>query len=116
MPWLLAGDFNALLSDDEKKGGSKKSGNAYKLFQNFCNDHSLKILGFRVHVLLGIEGQCLRGLIEDSVIFFGNLWRLILLCFIFTGLSPTIDAGYSVWGQCSALLVGGYHMLAFLIW
>lgn len=45
--WLLAGDFNALLHDDKRQCGSPKGKYSCQLFQTFCNDYSLKDVGFQ---------------------------------------------------------------------
>ncbi|TYI87927.1 hypothetical protein E1A91_D04G170700v1 [Gossypium mustelinum] len=46
-PWTLAGDFNSLLNEDEKQGGSRKNNCTFPLFQQFCFDYSLKDIGFQ---------------------------------------------------------------------
>lgn len=43
VPWLLAGDFNALFSNDEKQGGSRKGSGVCHLFNKIFNDYYLKI-------------------------------------------------------------------------
>lgn len=43
----MAGDFNALLHEDNKKGGSKSGSHSCKLFSKFCNDLCLKDVGFQ---------------------------------------------------------------------
>lgn len=45
-PWLLLGDFNAMLSKDDKQGGSKRGSCSYCLFQNFYAQFCLKDMGF----------------------------------------------------------------------
>ncbi|KAG8500538.1 hypothetical protein CXB51_002689 [Gossypium anomalum] len=44
---MLIGDFNALLNEDEKQGGSTKNNCTFPLFQQFCFDYSLKDIGFQ---------------------------------------------------------------------
>lgn len=46
-PWLLAGDFNALLRNDEKKGGARHGKGACEDFNNFVNDFSLNEIDFQ---------------------------------------------------------------------
>lgn len=45
-PWILASDFNAMLNEDENKGGSRHSWCSCCLFQNFCSSRGLKDMGF----------------------------------------------------------------------
>lgn len=76
-PWLLAGDFNALLSDDEKKGGVCRGRSSCPLFQQFCFDNSLKDMGFVGPKFTWNRGQCLKGWIGCFVTING-----IRLCLI----------------------------------
>lgn len=46
-PWLLAGDFNAMLNDWEKKGGLRNGGSSCRLFQNFCSVCNLRYVEFQ---------------------------------------------------------------------
>lgn len=45
-PWLLAGNFNALLNYDEKQGGTSHGSSACKLFKGFFDDFCLKDVRF----------------------------------------------------------------------
>lgn len=45
LPWLLARDFNAMLYNGEKYGGSRIAYCSCRLFQNFCLVSHLKDLG-----------------------------------------------------------------------
>ncbi|KAE8702377.1 hypothetical protein F3Y22_tig00110483pilonHSYRG00358 [Hibiscus syriacus] len=45
-PWILAGDFNVIISNEEKREGARR-GKGCKDFQRFLNDHQLKELGFK---------------------------------------------------------------------
>lgn len=44
---MLAGDFRALLNDDEKQGGSSHNIGVCHLFNNFINDFFLKDIDFQ---------------------------------------------------------------------
>lgn len=55
-PWLLTGDFNAMLNEGEKRGGSRLSPGSCHLFQSFCSDCMLRDLGFQ-----GLEFTWNRG-------------------------------------------------------
>lgn len=46
-PWLLVNDFNALLSNAEKKGGVRHGSGAYHFFNKFVNDYSFKDIDFQ---------------------------------------------------------------------
>lgn len=52
--WLIAGDFNALLNDDDKQWGSRVGRISCNLFNKFINDFCLKDVRFRGRSLLGI--------------------------------------------------------------
>ncbi|KAF4347816.1 hypothetical protein G4B88_012929 [Cannabis sativa] len=54
LPWICGGDFNEILSINEKKGGSDRSMSAMTEFQNALDRCSLADLGF--------EGQCFTWL------------------------------------------------------
>ncbi|KAE8694600.1 hypothetical protein F3Y22_tig00110777pilonHSYRG00077 [Hibiscus syriacus] len=45
-PWILTGDFNAILSSEEKRGGARR-GMRCKLFQNFMYHRDLFNFGFK---------------------------------------------------------------------
>ncbi|WCJ44200.1 RNA-directed DNA polymerase (reverse transcriptase)-related family protein [Euphorbia peplus] len=45
-PWVLAGDFNAILSTEDRRGGSDRRSGGCPHFQNFMNATSLIDLGF----------------------------------------------------------------------
>lgn len=45
-PWLLLGDFNAILSWDEKQGGNRDDPNSMMAFNNFVNRNALIDAGF----------------------------------------------------------------------
>lgn len=44
---MLAGNFNSMLKDDDKKGESKKLKGSCPLFQQFCFAYGLKDIGFQ---------------------------------------------------------------------
>ncbi|XP_039023550.1 uncharacterized protein LOC120156237 [Hibiscus syriacus] len=46
VPWVLAGGFNAILSNTEKRGGSTRT-NGCKHFQEFIDKNHLRDLGFK---------------------------------------------------------------------
>ncbi|XP_039047500.1 uncharacterized protein LOC120188001 [Hibiscus syriacus] len=46
VPWILAGDFNSILSRDEKKGGTSRRKGCTSFF-NFMSYHALVDLGFK---------------------------------------------------------------------
>ncbi|KAE8723919.1 hypothetical protein F3Y22_tig00011277pilonHSYRG00017 [Hibiscus syriacus] len=46
IPWIMAEDFNALLSSAEKSGGVRR-GRGYPYFQGFVNHHNLLDFGFK---------------------------------------------------------------------
>jgi hypothetical protein len=52
--WLLMGDFNLILSQDEKEGGNFESSNMISMFRDTLQNHNLSDLGFEVINLLGI--------------------------------------------------------------
>lgn len=86
MPWVLVGDFNALLNEDEKHGGSRRGKISCPFFQQYCFDFSLKDAGFQgpCHALHGTEAMCLKGWIRFSVIIFGIRWPQVWLFIICT--------------------------------
>jgi hypothetical protein len=45
-PWMLIGDFNAILSSAEKKGGRLFGSSSHSLFGNFVQENGLVDLGF----------------------------------------------------------------------
>lgn len=61
-PWLLAGDFNALLNDSDKQGGSCLGGSSCKLFRNFFADYCLKEVSFQ-----GSNFTCNRGFVYERL-------------------------------------------------
>lgn len=47
--WILAGDFNDIISNEEKLGGSARSDRTLKDFKGFILDNELIDLGFDGH-------------------------------------------------------------------
>jgi hypothetical protein len=81
-PWLLIGDFNAILSSAEKKGGRLFGSSSHSLFGNFVQDNGLVDLGFsgnpftwnnKRHSRFNIKERLDRGLFNHSwVLLFPN--------------------------------------------
>lgn len=46
-PWILVGFFNAMLNENEKKGGARRISCSCRLFQNFCSIRGLKDMVFK---------------------------------------------------------------------
>ena len=47
--WLIAGDFNDIVSNDEKWGGNWREEGSFKAFRDFINDNQLMDVGFQGH-------------------------------------------------------------------
>ncbi|KAI9099052.1 hypothetical protein K1719_024819 [Acacia pycnantha] len=45
-PWLLAGDFNAITNQDERRGGASRRAHGCPLFNSFINSNGLIDMGF----------------------------------------------------------------------
>lgn len=82
LPWLLTGDFNALLHDDEKQGGLRSGRHSCQLFQNFFNNYCMKDIEFKGQNLHGIEDLFSSVLIVLSVIYHGKCWLQVRQCII----------------------------------
>ena len=54
-PWVVGGDFNAILKKEEKKGGSSICGQRFKKFGTWIRDCNMKDMGFIVQDLHGEE-------------------------------------------------------------
>lgn len=61
-PWLLAGDFNVILSSDERRGGSPRNTNGCKLFRSFIHNHDLIDLGYTGHRFTWRRGTLMERL------------------------------------------------------
>ncbi|KAK9018576.1 hypothetical protein V6N11_001547 [Hibiscus sabdariffa] len=46
-PWVMGGDFNALLADNERVGGAESNGGASRLFREFVFDTQVTDIGCR---------------------------------------------------------------------
>ncbi|XP_071901112.1 uncharacterized protein [Coffea arabica] len=47
--WIMAGDFNDIVSNEEKWGGTWRDEGSFKAFKNFINDNQLMDIGFEGH-------------------------------------------------------------------
>ncbi|XP_027156321.1 uncharacterized protein LOC113757111 [Coffea eugenioides] len=47
--WLIAGDFNDIVSNAEKWGGNRREEGSFKPFKDFINDNQLLEIGFEGH-------------------------------------------------------------------
>lgn len=59
---MLAGDFNAILNENEKQGGFSQISGACHLFNNFVNDYCLKDIDFQ-----GLKFTWNRGAIFERL-------------------------------------------------
>lgn len=72
LPWIVAGDFNAMLDEEDKRGGSRRSRVSYPLFKKFCFDYCLKDAGFQGPRFTWSRGNVLERL--DRVLF-NHQWQ-----------------------------------------
>lgn len=61
-PWLLSGDFNAIVSSTERRGGSDRTLGGCKLFSSFINALGLIDMGFHGHRFTWRRGTLLQRL------------------------------------------------------
>ena len=61
-PWIVAGDFNAMLNKDEKIGGAKNKLTGFKKFYSWMRDCSMIDMGF-----LGSQFTWKRGTIQERL-------------------------------------------------
>ncbi|KAH1108626.1 hypothetical protein J1N35_012394 [Gossypium stocksii] len=75
LSWLIADDFNAIQSEEEKRGSSKKYSSNCPLFQQFCQSYSLEDLGFQ-----GSNFTWNRGLVFERLdrALCNSHWDLLL--------------------------------------
>lgn len=80
-PWILAGDFNAILSvrNGKGKGGLKHTEHVVIGSILLLLTMDFMIWGFKVHALLGIEGVSSKDSIVVSVMSCGIFSRRIQL-------------------------------------
>ncbi|XP_027166019.1 uncharacterized protein LOC113765985 [Coffea eugenioides] len=71
--WLLAGDFNDILSNEEKWGGRARDDRSFKDFNSFIEHNSLVDLGFTDHSMLLIDNWP-RVEKRKSRFFFNKIW------------------------------------------
>ncbi|XP_071928198.1 uncharacterized protein [Coffea arabica] len=71
--WLLAGDFNDILSNEEKWGGRARDDRSFKDFNGFIEHNSLVDLGFIDHSMLLIDNWP-RAEKRRSRFFFDKRW------------------------------------------
>lgn len=60
-PWIIGGDFNAIISNREKLGGAPPSQSSCISFSSCIDDCSLIDLGFSIPPILGKEGRLDKG-------------------------------------------------------
>lgn len=61
-PWLLSGDFNAIISSSERRGGSARILGGCNLFSSFINDLGLIDMGFHGHRFTWRRGTLMQRL------------------------------------------------------
>ena len=67
-PWVMGGDFNAILKEDEKSGGSNRRIGSCAKFWSWVEDNNLVDLGFQ-----GPQFTWAKGLIHERLDgFIGN--------------------------------------------
>ena len=47
--WLLAGDFNDIVANNDKWGGNRREEGSFKDFKDFINENQLMDVGFEGH-------------------------------------------------------------------
>lgn len=81
-PWILGGDFNIILYDSEKKGGSPTSMGACNFFQSWFHLIACMIFNFTGPVLLDLVEAFSNALIVSFAVVSGLAIFQIQLCFI----------------------------------
>lgn len=61
-PWLLSGDFNAILSSTERSGGSSRTSSGCRLFQSFIHHQGLLDMGYSGHKYTWRRGTLMERL------------------------------------------------------
>lgn len=77
IPWLVGGDFNAILSHSEKLGGRDPNVSAsISDFQGFLSDASLEDVGFKGSLYTWYNGQSGEGAIWARLdrVLVNHLW------------------------------------------
>lgn len=83
-PWLLGGDFNAILNENEKQGGSHSGISSCKLFNKFFDDFCFKDVGFQGSMFTWNRGLFFGDSIVRSAIACGSRWHLKRWFFTYT--------------------------------
>lgn len=102
LPWLVLGDFNEILSNDEKEGGNQRPLRYIQAFQQALNDCSLDDLGYVGDKFTWQRGRIRerldRGVVNDS-------WRQLYPD------AAIIHMGYSDSDHRPILLDTEYHVV-----
>lgn len=73
-PWLIVGDFNAILNADDRKGGKEQRAMACRKFSSFVFNHNIVAWGLKDRNLLGTEGTFTNALTELWGMIYGTRW------------------------------------------
>ncbi|KAL5737160.1 hypothetical protein ACOSQ2_031948 [Xanthoceras sorbifolium] len=79
LPWVVGGDFNKILKDEEKLGGSCRNSGAMARFRRAVDDCNLMDMGFKGDRFTWNNRQFNGGLIQERLdrIFCNLEWRAL---------------------------------------
>lgn len=90
LPWIVLGDFNAVLPPNNKKGGVPLSYNDYKLFLNCVNDSELIEIPISGSPFTWHKHDVHERLDWSFAMLLGLIFSLRLMCVILLKLSLII--------------------------
>ncbi|KAL5779912.1 hypothetical protein ACOSQ2_010649 [Xanthoceras sorbifolium] len=79
LPWLVGGDFNEILRDEEKSGGKGRSSRLMSQFKNVIDDCNLLDLGFNGHPFTWVNRQGGDKLVKERIdrLLYCLKWRAL---------------------------------------